>query len=112
MQRTGAIAILLSIALSGCVISKTPSASSVTIAPEATVTFSVIVFPTASSYTWTLDGTALSTTTNSYQYTPTGGEHTLIVTAKHLLGTDTLTWHIIDAEVAATISSAGGTVAV
>jgi hypothetical protein len=61
---------------------------------------------------WTLDETPVSTAGNSYQYTPKGGEHALVVKANHILWTDTQTWTVIDAEVAKDIGSAGGTIEV
>jgi hypothetical protein len=99
-------------ALTGCIISKTPKTNSVTTLPGTDVTFSVTIFPSAASFVWTLDDTPLADATKSYKYTPTHGQHTLTVTAKHSLGTDTWTWNILDAEAAVPINSSGGTVAV
>jgi hypothetical protein len=58
------------------------------------VTFSVNVFPSNATYTWTLDGLPLSNTDKSYVYTAAAGNHTLTVKAKQALGTDTQTWNI------------------
>jgi eukaryotic-like serine/threonine-protein kinase len=58
------------------------------------MTFIVNVFPSNATYTWTLDGSPLSNTGRSYVYTAEAGDHTLVVKAKHALGTDAQTWHI------------------
>ena len=86
--------IIVASILSGCIISKTPSADDVSMSFGEQKTFSVKVFPSNATYTWTLDGTMLSNTGNSYEYTAQGGTHSLIVKAKHSLGTDTKTWNI------------------
>ena len=104
--------ILFASILSGCIISKSPNQSEVTVAPGATTTFKITVFPSGGTYAWTLDGVPISNTTNSYQYTPTGGQHVLTVKAKQTLGTDTQTWNITDIEAMASIGASGGTVAV
>jgi hypothetical protein len=104
--------ILVASILSGCIISKSPNANNVTVAPGAATTFSVIILPPGGTYTWTLDNALLSNATSSYQYTPTGGIHTLAVIATHIFGTDTQTWHITCPEASAPIGSTGGTVAV
>jgi len=58
------------------------------------VTFSVNVFPSNATYTWTLDDEPLSNSGKSYLYTALAGNHTLEVKAKQSLGTDTQTWNI------------------
>ncbi len=80
--------------LSGCIISKTPDSNDVTMTLNEQVTFSIKVFPSNATYSWTLDGTALTNTDKSYVYTAEAGYHTLIVKAAHKLGTDTITWNI------------------
>jgi formylglycine-generating enzyme required for sulfatase activity len=87
------IAILVSI-LSGCILSKTPSTNNVTMNLGEQKTFSVNVYPSNATYTWTLNGLPLSNTGKSYLYTALGGNHTLVVKAKQALGTDTQTWNI------------------
>jgi hypothetical protein len=85
---------MLTAILSGCILSKTPSTNDVNLAFNAQMTFSVKVFPTNATYTWTLDGNPISNTGNSYLYTALGGNHTLVVKAKHFLSTDTQSWNI------------------
>lgn len=85
---------MLTAILSGCIISKTPSTNEVSMAFGDQMTFSIKVFPASAIYTWTLDSTTLSNTGSSYPYTALAGNHTLTVTAKHRLGTDTYTWKI------------------
>jgi hypothetical protein len=80
--------------LSGCLLSKTPSTNDVTMTFGEEKTFSVNIFPSKSTYTWTLDGDPQSNTGKSYVYTCLGGNHTLTVKAKHICGTDTVTWNI------------------
>ena len=58
------------------------------------MTFSVNIFPPGGTYAWTLDGSPISYTGKSYLYTALGGNHTLMVKAKQILGTDTQTWNI------------------
>jgi eukaryotic-like serine/threonine-protein kinase len=80
--------------LSGCILSKTPNTNNVTMNLGEQKTFSVNVFPSKATYSWTLNGLPISNTGKSYVYTALGGNHTLIVKAKHALGTDTQTWNI------------------
>ncbi len=81
--------------LSGCILSKTPKTDTIDIQLGKQVTFSVNVFPSNATYTWTLDGTPLMYVFGkSYVYTSTGGNHKLVVKAKQSLGTDTQTWNI------------------
>ena len=80
--------------LSGCLLSKTPSTSDVNMTSGEEKTFSVNVFPSNSTYTWTLDTSPPSTGGKSYSYTAMPGDHTLTVKAKHICGTDTQTWKI------------------
>lgn len=87
--------------LSGCLVSKTPHGD-VNMAAGEKMTFSVKVYPSARSFTWTLDGEALSNAGCSYAYTAQNGGHVLTVQAKHALGTDTQTWNI---QVASPIAS-------
>jgi formylglycine-generating enzyme required for sulfatase activity len=82
--------------IGGCIISRTPAACEVTLPLEQKKIFSVKVFPADATYAWTLDGSPLADDGNSYEFTPTGGEHTLTVKASHAFGTDTQTWHIVD----------------
>ena len=80
--------------LSGCILSKSPTTDDVTMNLGDPMTFSVNVFPNSATYTWTLDSLPLSNTEKSYVYTAEAGDHTLVVKAKHFLGTDTQTWTI------------------
>ncbi len=82
--------------LSGCILSKSPNTSSVILTFGSQKTFSVEIFPSNAKYTWTLDGSPLPNSGKSYLYTALGGNHTLVVKAKHILGTDTQTWNIHD----------------
>jgi formylglycine-generating enzyme required for sulfatase activity len=81
--------------MSGCIVSKTPNTNDVTIPLGEQVTFSVKVFPSTGDLAWTLDGTHLSNTGNSYVYTAQCGQHALTVYATHILGKDTQTWNIL-----------------
>ena len=105
------IAILVSM-LSGCILSKTPSTNDVAIPSGEHMTFSVNVFPPGGTYVWTLDDAPLTNPGNSYLYTATAGNHTLVVKAKHFLGTDTQTWNIITPEstydISGTVALSGG----
>jgi alpha-tubulin suppressor-like RCC1 family protein len=85
--------ILVASILSGCILSKTPNTNEVIMKLDEQKTFSVKVFPSA-IYAWTLDGGTLSSTGNTYVYTAIAGNHTLVVKAKHLIGTDTQIWNI------------------
>jgi formylglycine-generating enzyme required for sulfatase activity len=87
---------MLSAIMSGCILSKTPTANEVTMPLNHQKTFSVKVFPADATYAWTLDGLPLANEGNSYEFMATGGEHTLSVRASHSFGTDTQKWHIID----------------
>ena len=87
------VAILTAI-LSGCILSKTPNTNDVSMNLGVQKTFSVNVFPSNATYTWTLDGESLPNTEKSYVYTSHAGDHTLVVKATHILGTDTQTWNI------------------
>jgi formylglycine-generating enzyme required for sulfatase activity len=78
----------------GCIISKTPKTDDVTVAPGTATTFSVVVFPFGGTYTWTLDGTPLTNPGKSYLYTAEAGNHTLMVQATQIFGTDIQTWNI------------------
>ena len=80
--------------LSGCIVTKTPNTNDVTMTVGEQMTFSVLIFPPTTTFAWTLDGTPLSNTGNSYVYTAQGGGHFLIVRATHILGTDTQAWYI------------------
>jgi formylglycine-generating enzyme required for sulfatase activity len=86
--------VAIALILSGCILSRTPSTNSVAIHFGDQKTFSVKVFPTKATFTWTLDGTPLSNTGNSYTYTSQIGQHYLSVRATHSLGTDKQTWNI------------------
>ncbi len=85
---------ILTAMLSGCILSKSPSANALDIPLGDNVTFSVDVFPRGGTYVWTLDDAPLTNPGNSYLYTATAGNHTLVVKAKQILGTDTQTWNI------------------
>jgi len=86
---------ILTATLSGCILSKTPKTNDVNIPLGENVTFSVNVFPTGGTFTWTLDDEPLSNTGKSYVYTAQCGQHILTVKAKHIFGTDTQTWNIL-----------------
>jgi formylglycine-generating enzyme required for sulfatase activity len=89
------IVFLVAVILSGCILSKTPNANDVTMNLGEEKTFSVNIFPSNSTYTWTMDGNPISNTLKSYEYTASAcGDHTLKVIAKHICGTDTQTWTI------------------
>ena len=80
--------------LSGCILSKTPSTNDVTMTSGDQMTFSVNIFPPGGTYAWTLDNAPLTNPGNSYLYTATAGNHTLVVKAKQIFGTDIQTWNI------------------
>jgi len=80
--------------LSGCILSKTPSTNDVTMNLGEEKTFSVNVFPSGGTYSWTMDNTPISNSGKSYTYNALAGGHTLIVRATHILGTDTQAWNI------------------
>jgi len=86
--------IMLAVASSGCILSKTPSTNDVSMTLGEQMTFSVNVFPSNATYAWTLDEVTISNTDKSYVYTAEAGKHTLVVKAKHILVTDTQTWNI------------------
>ena len=88
------VMVILAMASSGCILSKTPKTNAVDIPLGEQVTFSVNVFPSNATYTWTLDDEPLSNSGKSYLYTALAGNHTLVVKAKQALGTDTQTWNI------------------
>ena len=96
MRKSGVLLFIfmLTVMLSGCILSKTPTTNSVAIPLGEPMTFNVKVFPSNATYAWTLDGASLSITSKSYVYTAAAGDHTLEVKAKHILGTDTQTWNI------------------
>jgi hypothetical protein len=114
MKRTLSLIIVLMVAslLYSCILSKTPKTTLVTALSGSPMTFSVTIFPLGANFAWTLDGTPQVNTKNSFIYTPSHGEHVLSVTAKHILGTDTQTWNILDAEAVEPVGSSGGTIAV
>jgi alpha-tubulin suppressor-like RCC1 family protein len=85
---------ILTAMLSGCILSKTPGTNDFTMTLGEQKTFSLEVFPTPSSYVWTLDGAPVSNSGKSYKYTAQAGGHLLIVLATHALGTDTHAWYI------------------
>lgn len=86
--------ILITVILSGCIVSKTPNTNNVIIPLGGQVEFSVVVYPCNATYAWSLDGVPLSNTQSSYLYTAQAGDHVLIVEATHNLGTDIQTWNI------------------
>ena len=86
---------MLTTILTGCILSKTPNTNDVYLAFNGQMTFSVKVFPTSATYTWTLDGVPLTNTGNLYVYTSQGGDHILVVKAKSAFGTDTQAWNIL-----------------
>jgi hypothetical protein len=96
MKRSLSILIVLiaTSLFSGCLLSKTPSTNDVSMNIGEQKTFSIKVFPSNSTYTWTLDGAALSNTDKTYVYTVEAGKHTLKVKAKHICGTDIQTWNV------------------
>jgi hypothetical protein len=94
MKRSLSIVIAIISLTSGCILSKTPNTNNVTMGLGEQKTLSVNVFPSSATYSWTLDETPISNTTNSYTYTALAGTHTLTVKAKQSYGTDTQTWII------------------
>ncbi len=105
--------VLLASILSGCIISSTPKNNEVNVLITASQSFSIKVFPTGTQYVWTLDGNAISNTTNTYIYTPKDdglSEHVLKVEASHLFGKDTREWKIVDALASQTVGPDGGTI--
>lgn len=99
--------------LNGCIISVSPSSTTVVLLPNQQQTFSVYGVPLEDvSYVWALDGKTVATTGNSYQYTWTGGLHTLIVTGTSTLGTASQSWTIIDAVAKKEIGRTGGIIQV
>ena len=88
------IVLIFTSLFSGCLLSKTPSTNDITINLGDKMTFSVNIFPSNSTYTWTLDGTAFSNTGKTYVYTAEAGKHTLTVKAKHICGKDIQTWNV------------------
>jgi hypothetical protein len=91
--------IIISTVLNGCILSKSPNTSSVAVPIGEQKIFTLSVFPSNAIFDWTLDGAFVTGQGKSYQYTATGGEHSLKVTATHFLGTDKQTWTITDAAV-------------
>ncbi len=85
---------IFTVFLSGCILSKTPNTNNVTIKLGVQKTFSVKVFPSNAAYAWTLDGVPIANADKSYVYTAEAGNHILTVKAKHICGTDTVTWNI------------------
>jgi outer membrane protein assembly factor BamB len=88
------IVLIVTAMLSGCILSKTPKTNNVTMNIGEQKSFSINVFPSKATYTWTLDGSPLSNTTKSYTYTALAGEHFLVVRATQAFGTDTQTWNV------------------
>jgi formylglycine-generating enzyme required for sulfatase activity len=88
------IAILVTM-LSGCILSKTPSAKNVSMSCGEVMTFSITVLGNDDTITWILDGVPVLSADLSYTYTALAGEHTLVVKAKYAFGYDTRTWHIL-----------------
>jgi formylglycine-generating enzyme required for sulfatase activity len=87
--------VAVALILSGCILSRTPSTNTVGISLGDHMTFSVKVFPSKATYSWTLDGMPLPNTGNSFIYTAQTGQHSLTVRATHSLGTDTQSWTIV-----------------
>lgn len=87
--------ILFASFINGCILSKTPSKNDVSMNLGEQMTFSVKVFPSNATYTWTLDETPVLNTGKSYVYTAQCGQHVLKVHATHFLGTDTQAWNIL-----------------
>ena len=88
------IVLIFTSLFSGCLLSKTPSTNDITMNLGDKMTFSVNIFPSNSTYTWTLDGAAFSNTGKTYVYTAEAGKHTLTVKAKHICGKDIQTWNV------------------
>jgi hypothetical protein len=88
------IVIVVTSLLSGCILSKTPSTNSVSMPLGDQMKFCINIFPSNSTYTWTLDGAPLTNTEKCYTFTALAGNHTLTVKAKHICGLDTQTWNI------------------
>jgi hypothetical protein len=91
--------IIISTVQNGCVLSKSPNVNSVSVPIGEQKIFTLSVFPQNATFVWTLDGASVTGQGKSYQYTATGGEHSLKVTATHFLGSDKQTWTITDAAV-------------
>ena len=91
--------IIITTVLNGCVLSKSPNANSASVTIGEHRTFTLSIFPPNATFDWTLDGASVTGQGKSYQYTATGGEHSLRVTATHFMGTDRQTWTISDTTV-------------
>ena len=76
--------VMLTAILNGCLLSKSPNTNDVTMTLSEQKTFSVNIFPSNATYAWTLDGSPLSNTEKSYNYTAEAGEHFLTVKEKHI----------------------------
>jgi formylglycine-generating enzyme required for sulfatase activity len=94
MAMVSGILLAVAVGLSGCIISKTPIANDFAMCLGEEMTFSVKVFPSNATYTWTLDGEPLSNSSSNFTYTAQAGDHILEVKAKHSLGTDVQLWTI------------------
>ena len=93
--------IMLAAALSGCIVTKTPSSSNVTMSYGDTKTFKVVVAATDDQLFWFIDNVpqAVPVTTKSINYTATGGKHTIVCRAVYIdiFGQpkeDTAVWYI------------------
>ena len=106
------VMVILAIASSGCILSKTPSANEVAMPLGDQMTFSVKVFPPGGTFAWTLDDVPLTNPGKSYLYTAEAGDHILTVKSTYFLGTDTQTWNIITPEstydISGTVTLSGG----
>jgi hypothetical protein len=98
MKRSLSIFIVLIVTalLGGCILSKAPNTNDVSMDVGDHMTFSVSEFPPPATYTWTLDGSVVSTSGNSYVYIGLAGQHTLTVTETDSLpiGNHTASWNI------------------
>jgi tocopherol cyclase len=88
---------VLSIIVSGCIISGSPLEDSVFVFPGNTKTFSIKTFPNNGNIVWTLDGEEVQTGGNTYKYTAADDgikSHTLVARELNAFGQDTYGWHI------------------
>lgn len=83
---------MLTVILSGCIVSQTPSSPYIVMTLGEQKTFSMKTFPSNATYAWTLDGVPLSNTGNSYMYTAKSGIHNLMVKVIHKFGVDIKIW--------------------
>jgi outer membrane protein assembly factor BamB len=92
------IMLMLTIILSGCIISSSPKENPVILSPGQTKTFTIKVFPSPQNYIWSVDGIVdAGATQSSYKYMldeVLPSQHTIRVIAIYALGANTHTWNI------------------